>query len=72
MDLVSVSGSGVDPNISPAAAEYQVERIARERDMSENEVRAIVRKYTTGRFLGFWGEPSVNVLNVNLALDGLI
>lgn len=72
MDLVSASGSGVDPNISPAAAEYQVARIARERDMSENEVRAIVRKYTTGRFLSFWGEPAVNVLNVNLALDGLL
>ena len=72
MDLVTASGSGVDPNISPAAAEYQVPRIARERDMSEDEVRAIIEKYTAGSFLGFWGEPAVNVLKVNLALDGLL
>lgn len=72
MDLVTVSGSGVDPNISPSAAEYQAARIARERDMTEDDVKAIIGKYTTGRFLGFWGEPAVNVLKVNLALDGLI
>jgi K+-transporting ATPase ATPase C chain len=71
-DLVTASGSGVDPNISPEAAEYQVSRIARERNMSEDDVRAIITKYTTGRFLGLWGEPAVNVLKVNLALDGLI
>lgn len=72
MDLVTASGSGVDPNISPAAAEYQVARIARERDMSEDDVRAVMEKYTAGRFLGFVGEPAVNVLKVNLALDGLL
>lgn len=71
-DLVMASGSGVDPNISPEAAEYQVSRIARERNMTENDVRKIISEYTTGRFLGFWGEPTVNVLKVNLDLDGLI
>lgn len=71
-DLVTASGSGVDPNISPAAAEYQVARIASKRNMSEENVREIIKKYTTGRFLGFWGEPAVNVLKVNLALDGLL
>ncbi len=72
MDLITTSGSGVDPNISPEAAEYQIARIARERNMSENSVRTIIEKYTIGRFLGFWGEPAVNVLKVNLALDGLL
>lgn len=71
-DLITASGSGVDPNISPGAAEYQVLRIARERNMSVDEVRAIIKKYTTGRFLRLWGEPAVNVLKVNLALDGLM
>ncbi len=71
-DLITASGSGVDPNISPEAAEYQVTRIANVRGMEENTVREIIQKYTSGRFLGFWGEPAVNVLKVNLALDGLM
>ena len=71
-DLVMAPGSAADPDISPAAAEYQAARIAKARDISVDDVRAIINKYTTGRFLGFIGEPAVNVLKVNLALDGLI
>jgi K+-transporting ATPase ATPase C chain len=70
VDLVTCSGSGLDPEISPAAAEYQVPRIAEARGMSEEEVQQIIDKYTTGRWLGVFGEPRVNVLKVNLALDG--
>ncbi|MDO4437696.1 MAG: potassium-transporting ATPase subunit KdpC [Coriobacteriaceae bacterium] len=70
VDLVTCSGSGLDPEISPAAAEYQVPRIAEATGKSEDEVRQIVRDCTTGRFLGVFGEPRVNVLKVNLMLDG--
>ncbi len=72
VDLVTCSGSGLDPEISPAAAAYQVARIAGERNMTEEEVQAVVDRYTEGRTLGIFGEPRVNVLKVNLALDGIL
>lgn len=72
VDLVTCSGSGLDPEISPAAAEYQVARIAAARGVSEEAVRAAIEAHTTGRLLGVFGEPRVNVLEVNLALDGIL
>lgn len=72
VDLVTCSGSGLDPEISPDAAEYQVPRLAKATGKSEDEVRDIIAQCTKGRFLGVFGEPTVNVLKVNLMLDGVL
>jgi len=71
VDLVTASGSGLDPDISPAAAEFQISRVASERHMNANDLRLLVRKHTSGRQLSVLGEPRVNVLELNLDLDSL-
>lgn len=72
VDLVTCSGSGLDPNISVNAAKYQMERIAKNNNMSVEDVDKIINKYTTGKLFGILGEKTVNVLEVNLALDGIL
>ena len=71
VDLVTASGSGLDPEISPAAAEFQIPRVARERQMSPNDLRGLVARHTSGRQLSVLGEPRVNVLELNLDLDAI-
>jgi K+-transporting ATPase KdpC subunit len=71
VDLVTSSGSGLDPDISIAAADYQINRVARSRNLTVEQITALVKQYTTGRQFGLLGEPRVNVLQLNLALDNL-
>ncbi|MEG2081213.1 MAG: potassium-transporting ATPase subunit C, partial [Oscillospiraceae bacterium] len=72
VDLVTCSGSGLDPHISPVAAEYQIKRLASANGISTDSVKEIIKKCTSGRFLGVFGEETVNVLKVNLMLDGIL
>ena len=72
VDLVTASASGLDPDISPAAAEYQVPRVAKARNLTEDQVRALVARHTSQPFLGFIGAAGVHVLELNLDLDGLL
>jgi K+-transporting ATPase ATPase C chain len=71
VDLVTTSASGLDPDVTLAGAEFQIPRIARERGLSETQVRQVIDQHTSGRQIGFLGEPRINVLEVNLALDQL-